>query len=166
MQPLEHLLTEMYPVYTLDLPGHGRSRAAPFILDFPTLVPLLDEWMAALHLRQAVLVGHSSGCQTVLHLGLHAPDRVRGAVLLAPALDERTRSVFLQGLRLLGVFPFESLTLPLALLHDYGDVGLRHMARVVRFDVHSEFLPLLPRFVQPTAVVSGSQDLLVPPLLG
>lgn len=163
MLPFMRLLAPSYSVATLDLPGHGKSNKAPFVLDFADTAETIAAWMGELALGQALVMGHSSGCQIVLHLGVRFPERLHGAVLLAPALDERTRSVACQGLRLLRIFPYESPRLPFMLLRDYLDARIPHVAQTVEFDLHTEFLGLLPQFTQPTAVVCGSRDPLVPP---
>jgi lipase len=68
-----------------DLLGHGRSTwSPPWNLEahVASLVDTLDA-----HARGPVLVvGHSFGCALALHLSRAVPDRVRGLVLLDPAI--------------------------------------------------------------------------------
>ena len=68
-----------------DLLGHGRSTwSPPWNLEahVRSLVDTLDA-----HARGPVLVvGHSFGCALALHLSRAVPDRVRGLVLLDPAI--------------------------------------------------------------------------------
>ncbi len=164
--PFMRLLAPRHPVYALDLPGHGKSKQERFTLNFADTSATIAAWMDALALPRALFIGHSSGCQTVLHFGCAAPTRMSGAILLAPSLDERTRSFVRQGLRLLRDFPHESPALPFVLARDYWDVGIVHLAQTVRFDLETEFLSVLPQFAVPTAVVCGARDTLVPPSWG
>ena len=64
--------------------GHGRSRAPSDAnaLGVSALRGDLSAVMDALHLPDAVMVGHSMGVQLLLDMALYAPERVRALVLL------------------------------------------------------------------------------------
>jgi pimeloyl-ACP methyl ester carboxylesterase len=67
----------------VDLPGFGES------LDGPPSDPLghariLGAWGEKLGIRDAVWIGHSTGCNAVAHLAAARPDLVRTAVMLSP----------------------------------------------------------------------------------
>lgn len=166
MLPLFRALAKEYPVYTLDLPGHGKSRRAPFIASLAALAEIVNAWMDTLGLAETVVVGHSTGCQIALHLGHLAPEKLCQAVFISPALDERTRSAVRQGVRLLWSTRYEAPTLPFVLGRAYLAVGPYHVWQTIRSDLRSEFLPLLPHFAYPTLVVSGAKDAVVPPVWG
>lgn len=79
-------LAKHYRVIAVDLPGYGRSQKSktyPYDMSFfaGTLVKLLDE----LGIRSVVPVGHSMGGQIALTMALKYPDRVSRLVLLSPA---------------------------------------------------------------------------------
>lgn len=75
------LLASRHRVYALDLDGWGYSRRVPpFSADHQTR-QLLD-FVAALHLRRPLLVGHSSGAAIVAAAALRAPSRVGGVMFL------------------------------------------------------------------------------------
>ncbi len=86
-----------YPVYALDLPGHGKSegRGQQTIAAYAQSVL---GWMQALNMHKAVFVGHSMGGAVALTLGIQHPDSVlalglvgTGARLkVAPALLENS----------------------------------------------------------------------------
>lgn len=64
--------------------GHGRSGDPGGGYDFDTLADDLAAVLDALDLRDAVLVGHSMGCNEIVrYLARHGCARVAGAVLLA-----------------------------------------------------------------------------------
>ena len=70
-----------YPVYALDLPGHGKSegRGQQSITAYAQCV--LD-WMDSLQMHKAVFIGHSMGGAVALTLGLQHPERVLGLGLV------------------------------------------------------------------------------------
>lgn len=70
-----------YRVLAPDLPGHGRS-AGQASDSIPGYAAWLGEWMEALELDGAVLVGHSMGAAICLSLALTQPEQVSGLVLI------------------------------------------------------------------------------------
>ena len=90
----EQHLTE-FTVLAPDLIGHGRSSwSAPWTLD--ANVAALASLIEAEASRPVVVVGHSFGGATALHLAAACPDLVSGLVLLDPAIG-------LPGTRMLAV---------------------------------------------------------------
>jgi pimeloyl-ACP methyl ester carboxylesterase len=85
--PTVAALADRYRVVAMDLPGFGES-------DKPIGAPYNAEWFArtafdtldALGVRQAHLVGNSMGGRVAIEAGLMHRERVRGLVLLSPAL--------------------------------------------------------------------------------
>ena len=85
--PTVAALSDTYRVVALDLPGFGESDkplAAPY--DAPWFARALLETMDALGLERAHLAGNSMGGRAVIEAGLLGRERVRGLVLLSPAL--------------------------------------------------------------------------------
>ncbi len=83
-----------WPVYALDLPGHGRSpgAGADRIAGYSERVL---SWMDALGLPQAVWLGHSMGGGVALHAALNAPQRVAALVLVGTGGRLRVHPDFL-----------------------------------------------------------------------
>lgn len=76
-----------YRVHAIDLPGFGSSRGpatAPY--SAPWFAETVLEWMDAQDLERVHVVGNSMGGRVALELGLRAPERVGGLVLLCPAV--------------------------------------------------------------------------------
>lgn len=73
-----------YHVFALDLPGHGKSvgRGQQTIAGYAAAV---KDWLDAVHMHRAVLIGHSMGSAIVLKLALDYPDQVIGLGLLGGA---------------------------------------------------------------------------------
>jgi len=75
-----------FRVVAPDLRGHGRSGWEP-PWTFATYVDDMLETVAALGIERPDWVGHSFGGRLVLELAARAPERIRRAVLLDPAID-------------------------------------------------------------------------------
>ncbi|MFI1915953.1 alpha/beta fold hydrolase [Nocardia sp. NPDC020380] len=84
----EALAVEQLPdvrIIAPDLRGHGRSPGVP-PWDFETLVSDLVALLRAETGEPVVVLGHSFGAATALHLAHRHPELVRGLVLLDPAI--------------------------------------------------------------------------------
>lgn len=84
-------------VYALDLPGHGRSEGAA-LATVAAYHQLVEAFMAALAIEQALIAGHSMGGAIALNLALAAPHRVAGLVLVSTGARLRVHPTILQGL--------------------------------------------------------------------
>jgi pimeloyl-ACP methyl ester carboxylesterase len=82
-------------VLAVDLPGHGRSAAAPC-----ATVEAIADWIVALldaaRIERATLVGHSMGALAVLAAAGRHPGRVSRLALLAPAVPMPVADVLLE----------------------------------------------------------------------
>ncbi len=78
---------EGYRVHAIDLPGFGSSKGsatAPYSAGW--FAETVVDWMDALGIDRAHVVGNSMGGRVALEVGLRAPERVGGLVLLCPAV--------------------------------------------------------------------------------
>lgn len=78
---------EGYRVHAIDLPGFGSSKGtatAPYTAGW--FADTVIEWMDALDIDRTHIVGNSMGGRVALEVGLRAPERVGGLVLLCPAV--------------------------------------------------------------------------------
>ena len=87
---IEHL-ARRHRVLALDLPGYGASARPDAPYTPPWFARIVDDWLAAIEVDQAIVVGHSMGGQIAMTLALEHPDRVHTLVLSAPAGIERFR---------------------------------------------------------------------------
>ncbi len=76
-------------VLALDLPGYGASGRPDAAYTPPWFAQVIADWLAALHVDRAVLIGHSMGGQIALTFALRHPEQVEALVLSAPAGLER-----------------------------------------------------------------------------
>lgn len=81
------LRNEGYRVHAIDLPGFGSSTGpatAPYSAAW--FADTVVEWMDAMGIDRVHTVGNSMGGRVALEVGLRAPERVGGLVLLCPAV--------------------------------------------------------------------------------
>jgi len=160
-------------VYALDLPGHGRSNGsgrwsiegyAAFVRDF----------MDALHLKQAVIAGHSMGGATAMQMALRYPERVAGLILVGTGARLRVLPAILNGV--LSDFPN---TIKLICESAYSShasrelvrQGQRQMLEIAPPTLHDDFaacnaFDIMERLSEircPTLAVCGTEDQLTPP---
>jgi pimeloyl-ACP methyl ester carboxylesterase len=159
-------------VYTLDLPGHGRSggRGRDTVAGYAeVVVAFLD----AVGIERAIVVGHSMGGAIAQTLALDSADRVAGLALVAtgarlrvaPAILDGIRSDFEQAARLITRFAWSPETPPAmtergrkTLLETDPDVVWGDFAACDRFDA----MERLGEIKAPTLIVAGSADQLTP----
>lgn len=86
-------------VAALDLPGHGESSLDVGSGSLDDLAVAAREFLDALGIRRAHLVGHSMGAALCLALTDHDPARVRSLTLVGPAgLGQKINADFIRGL--------------------------------------------------------------------
>ena len=165
-RPILPALTRHYRVYLVDLPGFGSMARARRRFVLAGAASWLWQWMEAVGLPSADLVGHSMGGYICLHLAAERPAAVRRLVLVAPIgiPSRRTRLAHLvplaRSLRhstgaFLAILLADALRSgPLTLWTAAGDV--------VTLDAQH----LLPRIQVPVLLLWGARDPLVPPAAG
>ncbi len=77
-------LSKNFHCFAIDLLGFGNSTAIETPSSIETEVDCLHEFMIALKLRQAYLVGHSLGAWIAISYTLKYPDLVQGVVAISP----------------------------------------------------------------------------------
>jgi NAD(P)-dependent dehydrogenase (short-subunit alcohol dehydrogenase family)/pimeloyl-ACP methyl ester carboxylesterase len=162
MVQLGELLAPHVRVYSPDLPGYGRSEKPRHFLTLPELSDALAEWMTAVGLDRAALLGSSYSAQIVADFAVRYPERITRAVLASPTVDPRSRPLP----KLFWLWRVNEGREPKHVgqttMRDYQDVGplraLFTMWQMVRDHVEER----LPRIRVPTLVVRGGRDPLVP----
>ncbi len=91
-------LSETNDVVALDLPGHGRSTKEVGAADMAMLTAVLGDFLDAMGIERAHLVGHSVGGALALLFAMDHPDRITGLTLIAPAgLGPEINMEFIEG---------------------------------------------------------------------
>lgn len=126
-------LAERHPTVALDLPGHGGSEKEVGAGDVAALRAALADFLAALGIAEAHLVGHSLGAAAALDLALAEPGRVRTLTLIAAAaLGPEINMDFIEGFVRAG--RRKELKPILALLvHDPAAIGREMVEEVLRY---------------------------------
>ena len=155
-------------VYTLDLPGHGRS-GGPGCDTITGYAEAVAAFLHAVGIDLAIVTGHSMGGAIAITLALDFADLVAGLVLVATGARLRVAPAILEGIRsnfegtteLITRFAWSSETAPRlielgrrALLGTGPDVLLGDFTACDRFDV----MERLGEIEAPTLVVAGSAD--------
>jgi 2-hydroxy-6-oxonona-2,4-dienedioate hydrolase len=152
-----------YPLYTLDLPGYGKSDKPPYTPDLPCLSTLLVGWMDAVGLNRVVLIANSFGCQVATDFALRYPERVARLVLIGPTIDPARHSARQQVLSLLLDGTREPYTYARILTDDLWDMGVPRALRMGGVALRDRIEGRLPLLRIPTLVMRGARDPLVPP---
>lgn len=163
-RPVAGKLDARYRIFVPDLPGYGRSESKR-MWTVPSITTRLAMWMDAHELRDVVLVGNSLGCQIATLLAVERPDLVRGMTLVAPTLDPAIRSAIQLMVRGALDIPREKQTLWRIWIPDFFRAGLRRslaMLHQTMVDGPAQ-LDRLSEVRQPTLVVGGGDDPIVPP---
>ncbi len=161
MVPTAKRLAPHYRVFAPDLPGFGRSERPPGVLDVAGLSDALSDWMGAVGLERAALVGNSMGCQIIADLAVRHPVRVERAVLQGPTMDPGAKSVPRQVGRFLLDVPREPLSLLAIEGLDLFRAGVGRSWRTFRYALEDPIEGKLPHVRVPTLVVGGARDPIV-----
>lgn len=184
--PLAHLLAERCQTISVDLPGHGHSRAS----SLPLALDALADALAAQLPERAVIVGWSLGGLVALAYAQRHPARVRGLGLIAasprfvqapdwPAgMDPRVFEVFGEEL----ARDYRGTLDRFLMLEAQGSAHLREELRYLRDAVHargepsaralheglrllqtSDLRARLPSLAMPSLWLAGRRDRLVSP---
>jgi len=146
----------------LDLPGwqHGHGRGSPSTV--AAVGAAAARWLEVTDAHDVVLVGHSSGSQSALHVARLVPERLVGLVLSAPTLDPRVRRLPVLLVRLLEAVVQERPTeLPTALPWARGVVPWFRLAHSVARDRPEHLVPVVR---PPILLLSGENDRFAPPV--
>jgi pimeloyl-ACP methyl ester carboxylesterase len=102
-----NVLTEQHQVYALDMIGHGRTdKPLSASYQMPDLARFLKDFMDALHIPSAHLVGHSLGGAIALTVALNYPTYVNKLVLVDSAGLAHEVSIILRLLSVPGLGEF------------------------------------------------------------
>lgn len=165
--PLGRRLGDRFHVLAPDLPGFGRSPPSPGTAWPAGPAPRqqaehLRAWMDARGIRRAILIGHSTGTQTVADFAARHPERVKRVVLAAPTYAAGYRSFAQQIPRLLLAAFFERLSLVPKLIYDYLSIGVLRVIQQASRTMRSPIENSLPRIAAPCLIVCGEFDPIVP----
>lgn len=159
---LDDVLASTGRVFALDLPGFGDAPEPAETLDMPASGDLLAELIEAEGIKRPILVGHSMGTQIVVEAVARHPHLTDCIVLIAPTVNPRERSAFMQGLRLLQDI---SLTKPRVMalgIFYYIKAGPRWYFKNLGVMLQHRVELTMPKVRARTLVIRGERDRLTP----
>jgi 2-hydroxy-6-oxonona-2,4-dienedioate hydrolase len=162
MLPTAERLATDHAVFVPDLPGFGQSAKPARALDVPELADHLAAWLPSVGLTKATFLGNSLGCQVVVDLALRYPQAVDRVILVGPTVDRLDHTMPGQLWRGIRQFWREPWSLWPILARDYYQTGTRWIYRTFRYALADPAEQKLHLLMQPTLVVRGSRDLIVP----
>lgn len=147
----------------LDLPGWrgGRARSCP-----PTLrgvATATARWLEVSDRRGVVLLGHSTGAQSVLRTALLVPERVAGVVLAGPTFDPAVRTLRTVVPTAVRTFSHEVPDEVPVAAPSYLSSGGFPLLRFLLSGLRDRPEDLVPLLRAPVLVVTGELDGLAPP---
>ncbi|HIE24398.1 MAG TPA: alpha/beta hydrolase [Anaerolineales bacterium] len=164
-----------FPVAALDLPGHGKSIGIvkQSINDY---VKIIQDFMDAINLPAAVIIGHSMGSAIALQLALNAPDRVLGLVLLGSGSRLRVAPFILENTATEATFPLAVKSIVEASFSSETSPRLKELATQAMLAtrptvLHGDFTACngfdigenLGKIQKPTLILCGTDDKMTPP---
>jgi len=164
-----------FQIASLDLPGHGKSEGIgrQTITEY---VQILQEFMDAINLPAAIIVGHSMGSAIALQMALDAPDRVLALVLMGSGSRLRVAPSILENSANEATFPLAVKT-----INDWAfgpdtperlkELAAKRMGETRPTVLHGDFVACnefdvgerLAEIKIPTLIICGSEDKLTPP---
>lgn len=140
-----------------DLPGFGETRGRVFGSTIAQLAEHLTQFTDAIEVKHAAWIGHSIGCQAVVHLAARRPDLARAAVLAGPTGGYGRRLLRQAGAIAVAAVR-EPWRLTKAVLHDYVRLSpLNYIGTWVKAGRHDP-LQHAPRVTCPVLILVGSKD--------
>jgi pimeloyl-ACP methyl ester carboxylesterase len=162
MIPTAELLASKYRVYVPDFPGYGDSDKPDEALELPELADALCQWMDAIGIKQAIMLGNSFGCQIIAEFAMRHGERLVATILQAPTIDPHARNLPEQLWRFALNAPYEKASqLPIQ-VQDYTAAGLPRVIRTIQIALCDRIEAKLPYIQVPTLVVRGEKDPAVP----
>ena len=162
-------------MFTLDLPGHGKSEGVGR-QDIAEYGQAIIEFMKALRLSKAVLVGFSMGSAIALSLALQYRRRVLGLVLVGAGGKMRVAPALLEMASSPSTFPSAAQA---TIDNSYSasvdprvkELALAQMLETRPAVLYGDFLACdafdmmeqLDKFRVPTLLICGSEDRMTPP---
>ncbi len=154
---LQPLLAAARPVYAPDLPGFGHSSRPPAPLD----VPALGDWLDAVGLPMAHLLGHSMGGPVVAAFAAAHPARVGRLVLVGSTAGVRGERAPRQALGLLRDAARESPSLLPVALAAYRRAGPRRIVATEALVDGDDTVATVASLGMPVLVARGERDAVV-----
>ena len=155
-------LSEFFDVYIIDLPGYGKTPKPIKSLTIVQLSQVLLKYIQKEGIRNSTLVGQSMGCQIVAHTLVSAPHLFKNSIFIAPTVNIKERTVFMQGFRLWQDTFREPLGANLVVFTNYVRMGMRRFLITANYMVNDHIEDTVKNIRIPVLLATGSNDKIVP----
>ena len=160
--PLAEKFAKTYNVHVVDMPGYGSTPKPKMPLSLVEMAELIEDYLDAVGIKRAIVVGQSMGCQTVVHFATRYPDRCTKLILIAPTINKKERNGIIQAIRLFQDMFFETLRANVTILSDYLRMGFVRYVITTRFMLDDQIEENLARIHTEALIIRGSKDPIVP----
>jgi pimeloyl-ACP methyl ester carboxylesterase len=160
-RPLASCLNRHSSTLIVDLPGFGSSSRPRTVPTLEAQASVVAELLEQLGIAEAVLIGHSLGCQIALKVAV-GNSRVIGAVLIGPTADTQGRTVRQQLGRLLLDTLHEPLAYNAYALTDYLRSSYRCYLRTLGYMLSDRPEDVIRAVECPIVFVRGAGDPIAP----
>ncbi|MEC9488056.1 MAG: alpha/beta hydrolase [Halanaerobium sp.] len=175
--PVFNYLGQKYTVYSLDLPGFGKSDRPARTWGSKEYGSFLNDFMDALGIGQATLIGHSFGGKVSICLAAAYPEKAKKLILVNSAglIKKRPASYYVKVYtykflkKLLSLLPFTGEKSSRRLQELFGSGDYRQageMRQILVKVVNEDLQPLLKNIKAPTLLIWGENDQATPPYFG
>jgi pimeloyl-ACP methyl ester carboxylesterase len=162
-RPLAAELAHLGAVYLVDLPGYGAAPDPRRDVTIADHAAVLASVMRRAGLTDAVLLGHSWGCQVVTALAEQQPAVTDRIVLMAPTVEPVSRTFWRSAFRLMRDGFREPPAVTVIAVTDYlVRCGLPYLIRQVPHMLRDAIERRLPGLRSRVLVVNGDRDPIVP----
>ncbi len=163
-------------IYALDLPGHGRSDQVGGMQQIGAYVDAVSQWMRAMDLPAALVVGHSMGGAVAMTLAYENPEQVSALGLVSTAArltvnpillaDAANAATFARATSTIVQWSFSQATSPRTV--EMAQARLNEARPSVLFgDLQAcdqfDACDMLKETTCPALIVCGAEDRMTPP---
>jgi pimeloyl-ACP methyl ester carboxylesterase len=160
-RPVLPALASRHGCHLVDLPGFGAMRGGRR-LGLPAAAEWMVEWLRAVDLDRAAVVGHSMGAALAVRAAALEPARIARLVLIAPAGVARRPSIVRHALPMAAELRRARPRFLATLGTDALRAGPRTLVRSAWGVLGEDLTPDLARVEAPTLVILGARDRLIP----
>ena len=161
LEPTAAQLAADHRTLVPDLPGYGWSDKPRRPLTIPELAEALGDYLDAVGVPRAVILGHSLGCLVTTEFAHRYPHRIERAVLVSPAGGPHNQPLLRAMAQLARATLREPLSLAPITAAEYARFGLVNSVRAFHRMTEYPTLERLSELPIPFLAVLGARDPLV-----
>jgi pimeloyl-ACP methyl ester carboxylesterase len=155
-------LAENFRVVSIDLPGFGDSSRSDKTWTMDDFAVAAHGVIAQEHIVHPILVGQSMGCQVVASLLAQYPDLSAKAILIAPTVESKKRTMLSQTCKLIEDWLYEPPLVNIRVWREYTRCGPRQYLKTLRPMLKDRIEENLASSQAAVMIIRGSHDVIVP----